>query len=140
MTKPVPERVLNFGSDGEKEEAQITPENLEAHANRLPVPTGYRILILPHEPKSTTKGGIMLAKQTIEKEKLAAIVGLVVSVGPSAYGDKEKFPDGPWCKEGDFIIFGRYAGARLQIEGGSLRLLNDDEILAVINDPEDILQ
>ena len=82
----------------------------------------------------------MLAKQTIEKEKLAAIVGLVVSVGPSAYGDKEKFPDGPWCKEGDFIIFGRYAGARLQIEGGSLRLLNDDEILAVINDPEDILQ
>ena len=140
MTDTVPDRVLNFGSDTEKEESQITPENIEAHADKLPVPTGYRILILPHEPKATTKGGIMLAKQTLEKERIAAIVGLVVSVGPSAYADKEKFPDGPWCKEGDFIIFGRYAGARFNIEGGSMRLLNDDEVLAVINDPEDILQ
>ena len=117
MTETVPDRVLNFGSDTEKEDSQITPENVEAHADRLPVPTGYRILILPHEPKATTKGGIMLAKQTLEKERIAAIVGLVVSVGPSAYADKEKFPDGPWCKEGDFIIFGRYAGARFNIEG-----------------------
>ena len=122
MTETVPDRVLNFGSDTEKEDSQITPENLEAHADKLPVPTGYRILILPHEPKATTKGGIMLAKQTLEKERIAAIVGLVVSVGSSAYADKEKFPDGPWCKEGDFIIFGRYAGARFNIEGDSMRL------------------
>ena len=80
MTETVPDRVLNFGSDTEKENSQITPENVEAHADRLPVPTGYRILILPHEPKATTKGGIMLAKQTLEKERIAAIVGLVVSV------------------------------------------------------------
>ena len=76
MTETVPDRVLNFGSDTEKEDSQITPENVEAHADRLPVPTGYRILILPHEPKATTKGGIMLAKQTLEKERIAAIVGL----------------------------------------------------------------
>lgn len=137
----VPDRVLNFGSqDPSPEEATLTPETLESHADKLPAPTGYRILILPFEPKATTRGGIMLAKQTLEKEKVAAIVGLVVSLGPSAYADQDKFPDGPWCKEGDWVIFGRYAGARFRIEGGDMRLLNDDEILAVISDPESILQ
>jgi co-chaperonin GroES (HSP10) len=86
-----------------------------------------------------TRGGIHLAKQTVDKERLATVVGYVVRLGPDAYKDDRKFPEGPWCQEGDWIIFGRYAGARIQIEGGDLRLLNDDEILAVINDPEDIL-
>ena len=81
----------------------------------------------------------MLAKQTMEKEQLATIVGLVVSLGPDAYADPDKFSDGPWCKEGDWVIFGRYAGARFRIEGGDMRLLNDDEILAVIDNPEEIL-
>ena len=69
----------------------------------------------------------------------ATVCGYVVSVGPAAYKDTSKFPDGPWCKEKDWVIFGRYAGARLQIEGGEIRLLNDDEILATISNPEDIL-
>lgn len=139
----VPDRVLNFGSDGEftpEEENKLTAENLESHADKLPVPTGYRMLILPFEPSHKTRGGIMLAKQTLDKEKIATIVGLVVSMGPSAYADQDKFPTGPWCKEGDWVIFGRYAGARFRIEGGDMRLLNDDEILAVISDPESILQ
>ena len=139
----VPERVLNFGSSEdsiETEESKLSPETLEAHADKLPVPTGYRILILPFEPKVTTRGGIMLAKQTLDKEKIATIVGLIVSLGPNAYADKDKFPNGPWCKEGDWVIFGRYAGARFRIEGGEMRLLNDDEILADISDPESILQ
>ena len=138
MSEPTPDRVLNFGSS-EEEEPQITPDNLEDHANKLPRPTGYRVLILPFKPSSTTKGGIMLAKQTMEKEQLATIVGLVVSLGPDAYADTDKFSDGPWCKEGDWVIFGRYAGARFRIEGGDMRLLNDDEILAVIDNPEEIL-
>ena len=70
----------------------------------------------------------------------ATIVGLVVKQGPDAYSDSDKFPEGPWCKEGDWVIFGRYAGARFNIEGGDMRLLNDDEILATVNNPEDILQ
>ena len=82
----------------------------------------------------------MLAKQTLDKERIATIVGLVVRLGPDTYSDKEKFPEGPWCKEGDWVIFGRYAGARFNIEGGDMRLLNDDEILATVNNPEDILQ
>jgi co-chaperonin GroES (HSP10) len=143
-TKPVPNRVLrDFGSDKPKDvhldEPTITPENLEAHAESLPRPTGYRILILPFTQSTVTKGGIHLAKATVDKERLATVVGYVVAAGPDAYSDPHKFPDGAWCKEGDWVIFGRYAGARFQIEGGDMRLLNDDEILATIDDPEAIL-
>tara|TARA_R100000544_G_scaffold36550_1_gene25082 strand:- start:1056 stop:1508 length:453 start_codon:yes stop_codon:yes gene_type:complete len=142
-SKTVPDRVDNFGSKGrmvdKTEEPVITPDNLEKHANKLPRPTGYRILILPFTASSVTKGGIHLAKATVDKERLATVVGYVVAKGPDAYGDLNKFPDGAWCEEGDWVIFGRYAGARFQIEGGDMRLLNDDEILACIDDPEAIL-
>ena len=143
-TKNVPDRVLReFGSDkapvADAPDDVITPENLEAHAESLPRPTGYRILILPFSMSSVTKGGIHLAKQTVDKERLSTVVGYVVAMGADAYSDPHKFPDGAWCKEGDWVIFGRYAGARFQIEGGDMRLLNDDEILATIDDPEAIL-
>jgi co-chaperonin GroES (HSP10) len=62
-----------------------------------------------------------------------------MEVGPDAYNDKDKFPHGAWCKKNDWVLFARYAGSRLNIEGGELRILNDDEVLGVINDPEDIL-
>ena len=142
--KEVPDRVLReFGSDGVPahvvEAETITPDNLEEHANSLPRPTGYRILILPFSQSSVTKGGIHLAKQTVDKERLSTVVGYVVETGPDAYSDPHKFPEGAWCKKGDWVIFGRYAGARFQIEGGDMRLLNDDEILALIDDPEAIL-
>jgi len=137
-----PDRVLNFGSDTplEPPKESLNPDTLESHAEKLPNPTGYRLLILPFTPPEKTKGGIMLAKQTLDKERIATVVGLVVKKGPDAYSDLEKFPKGPWCMEGDWVIFGRYAGARFNIEGGDLRLLNDDEILATVNNPEDILQ
>ena len=140
--KPTPERVLNFGSDTplEPQKEAITSENYETHSEKLPNPTGYRLLILPFSPPEKTKGGIMLAKQTLDKERIATVVGLVVRKGPDAYSDKDKFPEGAWCDEGDWVIFGRYAGARFNIDGGDMRLLNDDEILAVVNNPEDILQ
>jgi co-chaperonin GroES (HSP10) len=143
VAKTIPDRVMNFGSSDavpvEQSEDVITPDNLESHAESLPRPTGYRILILPFSQSAVTKGGIHLAKATIDKERLATVVGYVVGLGPNAYGDPNKFPEGPWCKEGDWVIFGRYAGARFQIEGGDMRLLNDDEILATIEDPEAIL-
>ena len=141
--KVVPDYVNNFSSEEtEAKEDVFTPERLQEDSSlqeKLPVPTGYRILMLPFVPGKVTRGGIHLAKQTVDKERLATVVGYVVKLGPDAYKDDRKFPEGPWCQEGDWVIFGRYAGARIQIEGGDLRLLNDDEILAVINDPEDIL-
>jgi len=143
MTDTVPNRVDNFGSTDtqpvEKQEVGLTVETLDSHTEKLPHPTGYRILILPFVAQAVTKGGIHLSKQTLDKERLATVVGYVVELGPDAYGDLNKFPDGPWCKKGDWVIFGRYAGARFQIEGGDMRLLNDDEILAKIDNPEDIL-
>ena len=140
--KVIPDFVENFSAEEEPKPDFFTPEKLEEDASlqaKLPTPTGYRILILPFVPGKVTRGGIHLAKQTVDKERLATVVGYVVRLGPDAYKDDRKFPEGPWCQEGDWVIFGRYAGARIQIEGGDLRLLNDDEILAVIDNPEDIL-
>ena len=107
--------------------------------SRLPSPTGWRILVMPYRRKEKTKKGIILPDQALEKEHVATVCAYVLEVGPDAYKDKEKFPEGPWCKKGDWIIFGRYAGARIKIDDGELRLLNDDEILATIQKPEDIL-
>jgi len=106
---------------------------------RMPSPTGWRILILPYRGKGKTEGGVLLPDAVIDRESLSTVCGFVLRVGPLAYEDKEKFPSGPWCQEKDWVIFGRYAGSRFKIDGGEVRILNDDEIIAVIQDPEDIL-
>ena len=108
-------------------------------ASKLPKPTGWRILVLPHRGQGKTKGGVILSDKTVEETQIATNVGLVLAVGPDAYNDKERFPNGPWCKKNDWVIFARYAGSRLNIEGGELRILNDDEILGITDDPESIL-
>ena len=107
--------------------------------DRMPSPTGWRILILPYRGKGKTEGGVLLPDAVIDRESLATVCGFVIKVGPLAYVDEEKFPSGPWCQEKDWVIFGRYAGSRFKIDGGEVRILNDDEIIAVIQDPEDIL-
>ena len=106
---------------------------------KLPIPTGWRILVLPFKGKKKTKGGIYYSDEQIERQQLATVCGNVLALGPQAYKDKERFPEGPWCKKGDWVIFARYAGSRFKIEGGEVRLLNDDEIIATIKDPEDIV-
>ena len=126
-------RVKQLEKEKKKKEKQI-PE-----ASKLPIPTGWRILVLPHRGQGKTKGGILLSDKTVEETQIATNVGLVLAVGPDAYNDKERFPNGPWCKEKDGGIFARYAGSRLNIEGGELRILNDDEILGTTDDPESIL-
>ena len=114
-------------------------EQGESMRDHLPKPTGWRVVVLPYRGAQKTAGGIELAKETLERQQLTTTCAYVLAVGPLAYKDSDKFPDGPWCKEGDWIIFGRYAGARMMIDGGEIRILNDDEILATIKDPEDIL-
>ncbi len=105
----------------------------------LPKPTGWRLLVLPFKMKDKTKGGIVLAESTLEKQQVASQCGLILTMGPQCYMDKERYPEGPWCKVGDWVMFARYAGSRIKIEGGEIRLLNDDEILATIKSPEDLL-
>lgn len=107
--------------------------------DRMPQPTGWRMLILPYRGRETTESGIILTSKTVDDSQIQTVVGYVVKQGPLCYKDTDKFPDGPWCKEKQWIIFPRYAGSRFRIEGGEVRILNDDEVLATINDPEDIL-
>ena len=127
-------------TDAYTEEGELDPENLDgAVLDRIPKPTGWRIAILPYRGAKKSKGGIILSGETRAKTQLSTVCGYVLRVGDLAYADTEKFPTGPWCKEGDWVIFGRYAGARLTIDGGEVRILNDDEIVGTVNDPEDIL-
>jgi len=107
--------------------------------NKLPKPTGWRMLVLPFKMPEKTRGGLFLGQETLERQQVASTCGLVLAQGPDCYKETEKFPDGPWCKKGDWVVFARYAGSRIQIDGGEVRLLNDDEVLATIENPEDIL-
>ena len=122
------------------EEKVLDPQKIDVSMmDRLPSPTGWRLLILPYRGKGKTEGGVLLPDAVIDRESLATVCGFVLKAGPLAYDDKEKFPGGAWCKEKDWVIFGRYAGSRFKIDGGEVRILNDDEIIAVIQDPADIL-
>jgi co-chaperonin GroES (HSP10) len=126
--------------DAYADDGSLVVENLEGPViDRIPRPTGWRIVILPYRGAEKTKGGIVLANQTQEKQQLTTVCGYVLAVGDLAYKDEGKFPNGAWCEKGDWVIFGRYAGARIGLDGGEIRILNDDEILARINNPEDIL-
>ena len=122
-----------------EEVERIDETNVANIKDELPQPSGWRLLVLPFTPKEKTKGGIIIAQESLDKARIATNCGYVVKMGPMAYGDKEKFPTGPWCKEKDWVIFARYAGSRLPIEGGEVRLLNDDEVLGTIKDPESVL-
>ena len=105
----------------------------------LPTPSGWRLLILPYRGKSKTDGGIYIPYKVLEDGQVQTVVGYVLKKGPLAYKDKDKFPECDWCQEKDWVIFARYAGSRFRIDGGEVRILNDDEILATISDPEDII-
>ena len=107
--------------------------------DRLPTPTGYRMLILPYAGPKKTKGGILLSDTTQETIQMTTVCGLILKMGNLCYRDKEKFPLGSWCKLNDWVIFSRYAGSRFKIEGGEVRVLNDDEIISTIKNPRDIL-
>ena len=116
----------------------LNPENIKGQVDELPEPSGWRILVLPFTPKEKTKGGIIIAPEALDKFRIATTCGYVLKMGPLCYADKEKYQD-PWCKKGDWVIFARYAGSRLPIQGGEIRLLNDDEVLGTIEDPESLL-
>jgi len=122
-----------------EEAKRVDETNVANIQDELPVPSGWRLLVLPFTPKEKTKGGIIIAQESLDKARIATNCGYVVKMGPMAYGDKEKFPTGAWCKQGDWVIFARYAGSRLPIEGGEVRILNDDEVLGTIKDPESVL-
>lgn len=115
------------------------PEEVKKYLEIVPRPVGYRMLVRPWSGEKKTKGGILLSDTTQEMIEMTTVVGLVIMMGELCYKDKDKFPSGPWCKEGQFVIYGRYAGSRFKTKFGEHRILNDDEIIATIKKPEDIL-
>ena len=113
--------------------------------DRLPQPTGWRVLIAPFNPPKKSKGGILLNQKTLEEDAIQTNVGYVLRMGPLAYADKERYPTGPWCEERQWVIFARYAGSRFRLNdekraafGSEVRILTDDEILGTILDPDDL--
>jgi co-chaperonin GroES (HSP10) len=103
---------------------------------KMPIPKGYKILItLPKIEKQLGESGLILADSTQRQEELASCLGFVLKLGDMAFKDEHKFPTGPWCKEGDFIIMRNYSGTRFKVNGQEFRLINDDMVEAVVDDP-----
>jgi co-chaperonin GroES (HSP10) len=111
---------------------KVEDEQLKA---KLPEPSGYRLLIAVPEVSEKTEGGVYMPDQLKKAEETASIIGFVVKSGPDAYADLNKFPNGAWCKEGDFVIFRSYSGTRFKVLGKEFRLINDDTVEAVVEDP-----
>jgi co-chaperonin GroES (HSP10) len=137
----LPKTVLGLEEKYKEEDKKtVRAENItDSLIDSLPQPSGWRILVLPFTPKDKTKGGIIFSQESLDKLRISTNCGYVLKMGPLAYHDKERYATGPWCKEKDWVIFARYAGSRLPIEGGEVRLLNDDEVLGTIKNPEDVL-
>jgi co-chaperonin GroES (HSP10) len=119
-------------------EVSTLPETAERKAKQLPDPSGYRILCAIPEIDDTYESGIIKSDLTLQHEELLTTVLFVVKMGPDCYKDPARFPSGPWCKEGDFILVRPHAGTRLKIHGRELRIINDDSVEGVVEDPRGI--
>lgn len=135
-------------SNSELDKAFVSPEQRvldpslidKSLIERMPQPTGWRLLILPYRGRGVSKGGIQLVKDTVDREALASVVAYVVKMGPLCYKDKDKFGETPWCEEKQWVLIGRYAGARFKLgDDAECRIINDDEVIATISDPDDIV-
>lgn len=116
----------------------VLPDTEEKKAKQLPEPSGYRILCAIPEIEEKTAGGLFKADITKQFEELTTPVLFVLKIGPDAFKDEKRFPSGPWCKEGDFILTRPHAGSRVKIHGKEFRILNDDAVEAVVQDPRGI--
>ena len=109
----------------------------EDTTRKLPEPQGYKLLIAIPKLEEKTSGGVIIPDKLKGMEQTASIIGLVIAMGKAAYKDADKFPDGPYCKEGDFVIFRSYSGTRFKLRGEEFRLINDDTVEAVVDDPRE---
>jgi co-chaperonin GroES (HSP10) len=129
---------LLIGSTSDPNEATVLPETAEEKAKQLPEPSGYRILCAIPEIENKFDSGLVKAEVTVHNEELLTTVLFVAKMGPDCYKDKERFPSGPWCKVGDFILVRPHAGSRLKIHGREFRIINDDSVEGVVEDPRGI--
>ena len=117
-------------------EDMLTQEEIEA---QLPKPVGYRVLVaLPQVEETFGDTGLLKSSNTISQEHIMSIIGLVFDMGDQAYSDEDRFPSGPWCKPGDYVMFRMNTGTRFKVGGVEYRLMNDDSIEAIVADPRGI--
>lgn len=114
------------------------PEDTPKKATQMPEPSGYRMLCAIPEMEEKFESGLIKADMTRQNEEVLTTVLFVLKQGPDCYKDKDKFPTGPWCKEGDFVLVRPHAGSRLVIHGVEMRIINDDSVEAVVQDPRGI--
>lgn len=118
--------------------ATVLPETPEEKARQLPDPSGYRILCGIPKIDDTYESGIIKSDTTMHHEELLTTVLFVMKMGPDCYKDTSRFPSGPWCKEGDFILVRPHTGTRVKIHGVEFRIINDDSVEGVVQDPRGI--
>ena len=123
-------------SDGVTE--TVLPETAEERAKQLPVPTTYHLLCALPEVEEKTEGGIIKSAQSIHYEEVLSPVLFVMAIGPDAYKDEKRFPSGPSCKVGDFVLVRPNTGTRVKIHGREFRIITDDSVEAVVDDPRGI--
>jgi co-chaperonin GroES (HSP10) len=116
----------------------VLEKSAEEKARQLPEPSGYHILVAMPEAEEQYESGLIKADETRRFEEVLSTVFFVVKLGPDCYTDKARFPSGPWCKEGDFILARPNTGTRLKIHGREFSLINDDSVEAVVQDPRGI--
>ena len=116
----------------------VLPQTAEEKARQLPEPQGYRMLVGIPDAEKEHAGGILKADTTLQMEEVLSTVFFVIKMGPDCYKDEKRFPTGPWCQEGDFILARPNTGTRLKIHGREFRLMNDDSVEAVVEDPRGI--
>ena len=121
-------------------EAIDQPEVEKKVKKQLPDPKGWKVLVAMPEADEKTKGGIIKATTTVKDEEVSNICGYVLELGPDAYKDQSRFPSGPWCKKGDWVVFRAYSGTRMKIYGKEFRLINDDTVEAVVDDPTGVVR
>ena len=124
----------------ESKKEELTPKEIDANKKQLPDPSGYRILVAMPNAEEKTEGGILKANQTIKDEEVSNICGMVLKLGPDCYKDERRFPSGPWCKEKDWVVFRSYSGTRMKMYGQEFRLINDDTVEAVVEDPTGVVR
>jgi co-chaperonin GroES (HSP10) len=122
----------------EEGEVSTLPDTDERKAKQLPDPSGYRILCGIPNIEEQYESGIIKSDLTLQHEELLTTVLFVVKMGPDCYKDATRFPSGPWCKEGDFILVRPHAGTRLKIHGREFRIINDDSVEGIVEDPRGI--
>ena len=130
--------MTEFAIATEEGEVSTLPDTDERKAKQLPDPSGYRILCAIPEIDDTYESGLLKSDLTVQHEELLTTVLFVAKMGPDCYKDPARFPTGPWCKVGDFILVRPHAGTRLKIHGREFRIINDDSVEGVVEDPRGI--